>query len=88
MLCFFSETTTEDKKDKKKAGTKRPRKTTGEVFAKVENALEAFFSYQQEADKKFLEAEEARERRELEREEKRRKDDQEFLLKLAQVLQK
>ena len=35
-----------------------------------------------------MEAEKARERRDEEREEKRRKEDQEFLLKLAQVLQK
>lgn len=44
--------------------------------------------YQQAADKNFLEAEAARERREEERAEKRRKEDQEFLLKLAQVLHK
>ncbi|XP_068723721.1 uncharacterized protein [Montipora capricornis] len=40
------------------------------------------------ADKSFLEAEAARERREEERAEKRKKEDQEFLLKLAQVLHK
>lgn len=44
--------------------------------------------YQQAADKCFLEAEAARERREEERAEKRRKEDQEFLLKLAQVFHK
>jgi hypothetical protein len=55
---------------------------------KVDKALEAFVSYQQAADRRFMEAEEARERRDEEREEKRRKEDQEFLLKLAQVLQK
>ena len=35
-----------------------------------------------------MEAEEARDKRHEEREEKRRKEDQEFLLKLAQELQK
>ena len=35
-----------------------------------------------------MEAEEACERRDEEREQKRRKEDQEFLLKLVQVLQK
>jgi len=44
--------------------------------------------YQQAADKSFLEAEVARERQEGESVEKRRKEDQEFLLKLAQVLHK
>ena len=47
------------------------------------DTLEAFVSYQQAADRRFMEAEEARERRDEEREEKRRKEDQEFLLKLA-----
>jgi len=47
-------------------------------------------SYQQEADRGFLEAEEAREKTEEEREEKRRKEKQDFLLiiKLMQVLKK
>ena len=62
--------------------------STNDTFAKVDRALEAFVSYQQEVDRRFMEAEEARERRDEEREEKRRKEDQEFLLKLAQVLQK
>ena len=44
--------------------------------------------YQQAADESFFEAEAGRERREEERTEKRRKEDQEFLLKLAQVLHK
>jgi len=44
--------------------------------------------YQQAADRRFMEVEEARERRDEEREKKRRKEDLEFLLKLAQVLQK
>ena len=62
--------------------------STNDAFTKIDEALEAFVSYQQAADRKFLEAEEARERKEEERGEKRRKEDQEFLLKLAQVLQK
>ena len=45
-------------------------------------------NYQQEADRRFLEAEEERERREEERVEKRRKEDQEFFLKLMQALKK
>ena len=45
-------------------------------------------NYQQEADRRFLEAEEERERREEERVEKRRKEDQEFFLKLMQALNK
>ena len=64
--------------------------STTDAFAKVDKALEAFVCYQQAADWRFMEAEETRERRERdeEREERRRKEDQEFLLKLAQVLQK
>ena len=62
--------------------------STNNAFAKVDKALEAFVSYQQAADKRFMETEEARQRRDEEREEKRRKEDQEFLLKLAQVLRK
>ena len=62
--------------------------STTDAFAKVDKALEVFVSYQQAADRRFMEAEEARERRDEEREEKRRKEDQEFLLKLAQVLKK
>ena len=75
--------------DKKpsKAGTKKRKMSTNDAFAKIDEALEAFVSYQQAADRKFLEAEEARERKEEERGGKE-KEDQEFLLKLAQVLQK
>ena len=60
------------------------------MFAKFDKAFESFVDYQQAADKSFLEAEAvlSRERREEERAEKRRKEDQEFLLKLAQVLHK
>ena len=45
-------------------------------------------NYQQEADRRFWEAEEEREKREEERDEKRRKEDQEFFLKLMQALNK
>ena len=54
----------------------------------IDKALEAFMNYQQEADKRFWEAEEERGRREEERDEKRRKEDQEFFLKLMQALNK
>lgn len=66
----------------------KKRKTSSDVFAKFDKVFESFVEYQQAADKSFLEAEAARERREEERAEKRRKEDQEFLLKLAQVLRK
>ena len=91
MLCSFSETTTTtDEKSVHvcKSGTKKRKLSTTDVFAKVDKALEAFVSYQQAADRRFMEAEEARERRDEEREDKRRKEDQEFLLKLARVLKK
>ena len=64
------------------------RKTASDVFAKFDKVFESFVEYQQAADKSFREAEAARERREEERAEKWRKEDQEFLLKLAQVLHK
>jgi len=54
----------------------------------MDKALEAFVNYQQEADRRFLEAEEAREKREEEREEKRKKEEQDFFIKLMQVLKK
>ena len=55
---------------------------------KIDKALEAFMNYQQEADRRFWQAEEEREKREEERDEKRRKEDQEFFLKLMQALNK
>ena len=58
------------------------------MFVKFDKAFESFVAYQQAADKSFLEVEAERERREAERAEKRRKEDQEFLLKLAEVLHK
>jgi len=48
--------------------------------AKIDKALEAFMTYQQEADRRFLEAEEAREKREEEGAEKRRKEEQDFFI--------
>ena len=91
MLCSFSETTkTENEKSVHacKSGTKKLKLSTTDTFARVDKALEAFVSYQQAADRRFMETEEAHERRDQEREDKRSKEDQEFLLKLAQVLQK
>ena len=67
---------------------KRKRRTSSDVLGKVDAALQTFISYQQQADKAFLEAERERERREEEREEKRRREDQDFLLRLAEVLKK
>jgi len=55
---------------------------------RMDECMSSFMSYQQEADHLFCEAEKERERREGEREEKRRKEDQEFLLKLASILKK
>ena len=91
MLCSFSETTTTENEKPVhacKSGTKKRRLSTTHTFAKLDKALEAFVSYQQAADRRFMEAEEACERRDEEGEEKIRKEDQEFLLKLVQVLQK
>ena len=60
---------------------KKRRLSAADGFNKIDKALEAFMNYQQEADRRFWEAEEVRERRD-----KRRKEDQEFFLKLMQVL--
>ena len=67
---------------------KKMRLSASDGFNKIDKALETFMTYQQEADRRFLEAEEERERREEERDEKRRKEDQEFFLKLMQALKK
>ncbi|KAK3744048.1 hypothetical protein QZH41_011922 [Actinostola sp. cb2023] len=58
------------------------------LMDRMDECMSSFMSYQQEADHLFCEAEKERERREGEREEKRRKEDQEFLLKLASILKK
>lgn len=50
--------------------------------------MSEFMNWQRESDEAFLKAEQARDIREAEREEKRRKEDQEFLLKLASMLKK
>ncbi|XP_068739221.1 uncharacterized protein [Montipora capricornis] len=67
---------------------KKRRLSASDGFNKIDKALESFMNYQQEADRRFLEAEEERERREEERVEKRRKEDQEFFLKMMQALNK
>ena len=80
----FSETAkkTEHAEEKKKVFTgKKRRLSAADGFNKIDKALEAFMNYQQEADRRFWEAEE-------ERDEKRRKEDQEFFLKLMQALNK
>ena len=87
-MCSFAEITTDTKKPFFKLATKKHKLSTTDAYTKIEKALEAFVSYRRVDDRSFLAAEEARERREEEREGKRRKDDQEFLLKLAQVIRK
>jgi len=75
----FSETAkkTEHAEEKKKVFTgKKRRLSAADGFNKIDKALEAFMNYQQEADRRFWEAEKERERREEERDEKRRKEDQ------------
>jgi len=57
-------------------------------MGKIDDTMNAFMVYQQEADQLFLEAEKERESREEKREDKRRKEDQEFLLQLASILKK
>ena len=88
FLWSFAERTTDASKPFFKPATKKRKLSTMDAFTKIDKALEAFVSYQQATDRSFLAAEEARERREEEREEKRRKEDQDFLLKLVQVLRK
>ncbi|CAH3148841.1 unnamed protein product [Porites lobata] len=75
--------------EKKKVFTRKKRRlSAADGLNKIDKALETFMNYQQEADRRFWEAEEERERREEERDEKRRKEDQEFFLKLMQALNK
>lgn len=57
-------------------------------MGKIDDTMNAFMVYQQEADQLFLEAEKERESREEKIEDKRRKEDQEFLLQLASILKK
>ena len=88
-LSLFSGTTKENAGEIKKVFTgKKRRLSAADGFTKIDKALEAFVNYQQEADRRFLEAEEAREKREEEREEKRKKEEQDFFIKLMQVLKK
>ena len=70
-------------------------KTASNVFAKFKIVFNSFVEYQQAAEKSSLKAEAARERGEEGRGGERKKEwrseskeDQEFLLKLAQVLHK
>lgn len=72
-------------KDKKPA-QKRRKITQQDVLKKIDDSLKSFIEYQQQADRLFLEAGMETERKEEEREAKRKKEDQEFLLKLAKVL--
>ena len=84
----FSETAKKTEEKKKVFTRKKRRLSAADGLNKVDKALETFMNYQQEADRRFWEAEEERERREEERDEKRRKEDQEFFLKLMQALNK
>ena len=84
----FSETAKKTEEKKKLFTGKKRRLSAADGFNEIDKALEAFMNYQQEADKRFWEAEEERGRREEERDEKRRKEDQEFFLKLMQALSK
>ena len=84
----FSETAKKTEEKKKVFTRKKRRLSAADGLNKIDKALETFMNYQQEADRRFWEAEEERERREEERDEKRRKEDQEFFLKLMQALNK
>ena len=84
----FSETAKKTEEKKKVFAGKKRRLSAADGLNKIDKALETFMNYQQEADRRFWEAEEERERREEERDEKRRKEDQEFFLKLMQALNK
>ena len=88
VIHFFSETTKENGEKKKVFSGRKRRQSATDGLAKIDKCLEEFMSYQQEADRRFLMAEEAREKKEQERDEKRRKEDQEFFIKLMQVLKK
>ena len=74
----FSETAKKTEEKKKAFTGKKRRLSAADGFNKIDKDLEAFMNYQQEAHRRFWEAEEERERREVERHEKRRKEDQEF----------
>ena len=77
--CIFRNNE-ENWKEERFTGKKR-RLSAADGFNKIDKALETFMNYQQEADRRFWEAEE-------ERDEKRRKEDQEFFLKRMQALNK
>ena len=70
-------------REKKICGTQG---TQQDVLKKIDDSLKSFIEYQQQAGRFFLEAEMERERKEGESEAKTRKEDQEFFVKLAEVL--
>ena len=63
----FSETVKKTEERKKLFPGKKRRLSAADGFNKIEKTSEAFMNYQQEADRRFWEAEEERERREEER---------------------
>ena len=78
--CIFRNNEENWREEERFTGKKR-RLSAADGFNKIDKALETFMNYQQEADRRFWEAEE-------ERDEKRRKEDQEFFLKMMQALNK
>ena len=58
----FSETVKKTEERKKVFPGKKRRLSAADGFNKIEKASEAFMNYQQEADRRFWEAEEVRER--------------------------
>ena len=77
----FSDTAEKTEEKTKVFTGKERRLSAADGFNKIDKTLEACMNYQQEADRRFWEAEE-------ESDEKRRKEDQEFFLKLMQALNK
>ena len=63
----FSETVKKTEERKNVFPGKKRRLSATDGFNKIEKASEAFMNYQQEADRRFWEAEEVRESREEER---------------------
>ena len=58
----FSETAKKTEERKKVFTGRKRRLSAADGFNKIDKALEAFMNYQQEADRRFWEAEEERER--------------------------
>ena len=67
---------------------KKRKLSTKDAFGSIQQSIGEFLKYQQEADKIVFEQEAAREAREQEREKEKRKKDQEFFLRLAEILKK